>query len=98
MEMSIDSDPDGPCSIPPWLDLDDLLMLGGFIDLHHLELDFQLFYYSTESQPPGNWKSESDADRGRVLPDVYAHPSIEFRLNTRTICTPHWMQDYFYSQ
>jgi len=98
MEMSIDSDPRGPCLIPPWLELDDLPMLGAFVDLHHLNLDYQLFYYSTEPQPPGNWKSEGDADRERILPDVYAHPSIEFQLNTRTICTPHCMQEYFRSQ
>jgi hypothetical protein len=97
MEMSLDSDPHGPCSIPPWLELDDLLMLGAFVDLRRLDLNLQLFYYS-EPQPPGNWKSEGDVDRERILPEVYTHPSIEFRLNTRTIYTTHSMRAYFYSQ
>jgi len=95
--MPLDSDPHGPCLIPPWLGLDDLLMLGAFVDLRRLDLNLQLFYY-LESPLPGNWKSEGDAVRQRILPQVYTHPSIEFRLNTRALYTLDTMRTYFYSQ
>ena len=98
MEMSLNSDPHGPYSISPWLDLDILLMQGAFLDLRRLDLNFQDFYHSSESQPPGRWKSGGDACRKRILPEVSGHPSIEFRLNTRTIYAPEWIPAYFSSQ
>ncbi|KIM42807.1 hypothetical protein M413DRAFT_26796 [Hebeloma cylindrosporum] len=94
-EISLDSNIDS--DIHYWLELDMYLMMGGFVELRRVELNFQFFHCCSASQTLGDWKSETGVAHKRLLPMVSRHPSIEFRLNTRTICTPHSMWAYFSS-
>jgi hypothetical protein len=83
-------------SMPSWLELDDILTGRSFANLRQVDLDFHFFFIVTASMVPAGWEPQIHIDASHILSRLSTHPSTDFQLNVRNICTPHPMAVYLY--
>jgi len=79
-------------SCSDWTGLDNILSGVAYVNLSQLEVRLHFVYTANDK---GNG-SVCDIGESGFLPRLASNPSVEYRLETRTIYTPLYMPEYLH--